>query len=58
MDALKLREKLESTRVNLSKLARLSGVSIRTLRRIRHGQHLPQQGTIAKIEPHLKGARS
>jgi DNA-binding Xre family transcriptional regulator len=57
MDITQLRTALQAC--NLSKLSRDSGVHIRTLRRIKHEKTEDiLVGTIEKIKPHLRAARS
>jgi hypothetical protein len=57
MTPIQLRTKLADMRTNLSALERLSGVHIRTLRRLRHGQSEARQNTVDRIAPHLKACR-
>ena len=57
MNATQLRERLADPRTNLSALERLSGVPIRTLRRIKNGQSAARAATIASVRPYLTKAR-
>ena len=43
-------------RVDASKLARLSGVTARTIYRIRDGAHSPRLETVEKLAQHIKRA--
>lgn len=43
-------------RVDASKLARLSGVTARTIYRIRDGAHSPRLETVERLMPHIKAA--
>lgn len=54
MNMKDLRKRLQ--RLNLSKLARLSGVPLRTLRRLKNGDGDVLAATVARVEPHLRGA--
>lgn len=57
MTPTQLRAKLADERVNLSALERLSGVPIRTLRRIRKGHTEAMPSTVERVAPHIKEAR-
>lgn len=51
-----LQDALQS--VNLSKLARASGLTVRTLRRIKNGAvSVALSTTIERVQPHLRAAR-
>lgn len=43
-------------RVDASKLSRLSGVTARTIYRIRDGAHSPRLETVEKLAPHIRKA--
>lgn len=58
MTPQKLREKLADPRVSLLALARLSGVPLRTLRRIKNGHSDARESTVAQVTPHLSKART
>ena len=58
MKPQRLRERLADPRMNLSALGRLSGVPLRTLRRIKNGTSEPLPATVAKIAGHLRKACS
>lgn len=42
--------------MNLSELARLSGIPLRTLRRLKNGDGDAMAATVERIEPHLRKA--
>jgi hypothetical protein len=56
MTPTKLREKMADPRMNLSALERLSGVPLRTLRRIKNGTSDVRPETVERIAGHLKKA--
>lgn len=55
MTSQELREALRTA--NLSKLARHSGVALRTLRRIKNGDKDVKASTIEAVQPHMKASR-
>lgn len=56
MTSAQLRAALD--KCNLSELARLSGVNVRQLRRLRNYEIEPRQATLDAITPYLKAARA
>ena len=56
MEQDRLRLWLADQRMNLSLLARLSGVPLRTLRRIKNTDCAILSTTMERIEPHVKKA--
>ncbi len=53
-----LKRRLGDPKINLSELARLSGVDVRTLRHIRHTKRLPRTLLVAQVGPWLEEARN
>lgn len=51
-----LRDTLRQDRMNLSALARLTGIPLRTLRRLKNGDGDAMAATVERIEPCLRKA--